>query len=112
WEDRSMMRSWADFQLQRQSKRGFCFITGRDDGALAENHPARIRNPADRAKLVSSNDEAGYTFRGRFHCGDEAAGISDSATQKAHSELRWLIERQGYRNGSQAIVAWAISGKP
>ncbi len=32
-------------------------------------------------------------------------------SQKAHSALRWLISRQGYRSGDQAIVAWATSGK-
>ncbi len=31
-------------------------------------------------------------------------------TQKAHNALRWLIARQGYQDGDQAIVAWAVSG--
>jgi CRISPR-associated protein Csd1 len=34
------------------------------------------------------------------------------ASQKAHNALRWLIARQGYPNGDQRIVAWAVSGKP
>ena len=35
-----------------------------------------------------------------------------STTQKAHNALRWLLARQGYQNGDQAIVAWALSGQP
>ena len=32
-------------------------------------------------------------------------------SQKAHNALRWLIQRQGFRNGDQIIAAWAVSGK-
>jgi CRISPR-associated protein Csd1 len=32
-------------------------------------------------------------------------------TQKAHSALRWLINRQGYIKGDLAIVAWSINGE-
>ena len=41
----------------------------------------------------------------------KAAGVSFDVTQKAHNALRWLIYRQGYRNGEQVFVAWAVSGK-
>ena len=41
---------------------------------------------------------------------DEACGVGFEVTQKAHSALRWLIARQGRRDGDQAIVAWAVSG--
>ena len=39
-------------------------------------------------------------------------GVGLDVTQKAHSALQWLIKRQGFRNGDQVIVAWAVSGKP
>jgi CRISPR-associated protein Csd1 len=71
-----------------------------------------LRHGADGAKLISSNDKDGYTFRGRFTNADQAAGVSSDITQKAHSALRWLIgRRQAHRNGSQSIVAWVVSGK-
>ena len=76
----------------------------------AEQHPAKLRNDGDKAKLISSNDTSGFTFRGRFTDAGQACGVGFEVTQKAHSALRWLISRQGYRNGDQAIVAWATSG--
>jgi CRISPR-associated protein Csd1 len=38
-------------------------------------------------------------------------GVGYAVSQKAHSALRWLIERQGYNNGDQVFVAWAVGGK-
>ncbi len=32
-------------------------------------------------------------------------------SQKAHSALRWLIERQGTRAGDQACGSFAVNGK-
>lgn len=71
-----------------------------------------MRNDGDKAKLISSNDTSGFTFRGRFEDANQACGVGFDVTQKVHSALRWLISRQGYRsrNGDQAIVAWATSG--
>jgi CRISPR-associated protein Csd1 len=37
--------------------------------------------------------------------------VGSGVTQKAHSALRWLIERQGYKAGDQVFVAWAVNGK-
>jgi CRISPR-associated protein Csd1 len=85
------------------------------EGVLAEQHPAKLRSGADKAKLVSSNDKSGLTFRGRFLDADQAAGVGYEVTQKAHNALRWLIERQRHRSGDprapQIVVAWAVTGK-
>jgi CRISPR-associated protein Csd1 len=77
---------------------------------LASNHPRRVRSDRDGAKLISSNDTSGYTFRGRFLNAAEACGVSAAVTQKAHSALAWLIRRQAYRDGNQVFVSWAIGG--
>jgi CRISPR-associated protein Csd1 len=79
---------------------------------LAVQHPAKLRHGGDKAKLISANDSSGYTYRGRFTNDDEALGVGFVATQKAHNALRWVIERQGYRNGDQVFVAWELAGKP
>ena len=110
WEDQEMIASWISYYESLQSKFGLCMVNGCET-TLAEQHPAKLRNGADKAKLVSSNDKNGYTFRGRFVDAEQAVGIGFDATQKAHNALRWLIARQGYRNGDQVIVAWAVSGK-
>ena len=109
WTDDSVWKSWADYTAAIKSVEGLCYVTGVQK-FLADQHPKRIRHGGDGAKLISSNDTSGYTFRGRFTSAQEACGVSFEVTQKAHSALRWLISRQGWRDGEQAIVAWAVSG--
>ncbi|MFO3431999.1 type I-C CRISPR-associated protein Cas8c/Csd1 [Legionella pneumophila serogroup 1] len=110
WLDISLQESWVKFDATIDSKKGFCFVKG-DNTSLAVNHPAKIRHTGDKAKLISANDMHGYTYRGRFNDETEAVGVGFEVTQKAHNALRWLLSRQGYRNGDQRIVAWAVSGK-
>jgi len=111
WEDSSLIDSWQKFAASQQTKIGMCLVKG-ESCILAEQHPSKLRHGADKAKIVSSNDSAGFTFRGRFVNPDQAAGISFDATQKIHSALRWLISRkQAFRNGDQVIVSWALRGQ-
>jgi CRISPR-associated protein Csd1 len=85
---------------------------------IGKKHPRFLRNPSDGAKLISANDDEGYVFRGRFTDGKKEYGrqtcsVGFDVSQKAHSALRWLIQRPGgYRNDTQAIVSWAVAGKP
>ena len=111
WTDRSLHQSWANFYTGQQTRRGTCVVTGSLGSLLASKHPKRLRNPADGAKLLSSNDDEGYTFRGRFHNADEALSVGYDVTQKAHNALRWLIDRQSYRNAEQFIVSWSVGGE-
>ena len=110
WEDVDLINAWSCFDRFNNSQRGFCMVTG-GNVRLAQNHSRFIRHPGDGAKLISSNDTSGFTFRGRFIDADQACGVGFDVTQKAHNALRWLIARQAYRNGDQAVVAWAVSGK-
>jgi len=110
WKDQGLMDAWIGFYSGQKDSKGLCFVTG-DILNLAEQHPAKLRHGADKAKFISSNDTSGFTFRGRFIDADQACGVGFEVTQKAHNALRWLIARQAYRNGDQAIVAWAVSGK-
>ena len=133
WEDKSLREAWVAFdayQSQHQDddtalrntvsrlkrgkdhkpQQGLCMVTGKTM-LLATNHPKRLRHGGDGAKLISSNDTDGYTFRGRFLGADEACSVGFEVTQKAHSALRWLIARQAFRSGDQVVVAWAVSGK-
>jgi CRISPR-associated protein Csd1 len=110
WTDQSLQQSWVDFNASSEGETGLCYISA-EEKKIAVNHPAKLRHTGDKAKLVSSNDSAGFTFRGRFTDWSQAAGISFDVTQKAHNALRWLISRQGYRNGDQVYVSWAVSGK-
>jgi CRISPR-associated protein Csd1 len=110
WEDPKVRESWMRFLASRKAELGLCMVTG-EMAALAENHPKRLRHSADGAKLISSNDEKGYTFRGRFDQAKQAYGVGSTVTQKAHNALRWLIQRQGYKAGEEVFVAWAVNGQ-
>lgn len=120
WRDSGLQKKWIDYDNANAGKTGLCYISG-DVQPLAASHPAKLRHSGDKAKLISSNDLSGFTFRGRFtdskssieDNGLQPAGVGIVTTQKAHNALRWLIGRpkQAFRNGDQAIVAWATSGK-
>ncbi|MDR4652103.1 MAG: type I-C CRISPR-associated protein Cas8c/Csd1 [Nitrosomonas sp.] len=110
WKDQDLMNAWIGFYSNQKDNRGLCLVTG-EILNLAEQHPAKLRHGADKAKFISSNDTSGFTFRGRFIDANQACGVGFEVTQKAHNALRWLIARQAYRSGDQAIVAWAVSGK-
>lgn len=111
WTDKTIQQSWADYAASEKAEKGFCLVQGKE-AVISTMHPAKLRHTGDKAKLISSNDTAGYTFRGRFATAEEAASVSADVSAKAHSALRWLISRQGIRNGDQVTVAWTISGKP
>ena len=112
WRDREVWCSWSKFYESTLSSNGLCYVLGTNEN-LAVQHPAKLRHAADKAKLISSNDSSGFTFRGRFTDpeGAQVCGVSFDVTQKAHNALRWLIARQKGCLGDQAIVAWAVSGK-
>ena len=114
WKDTGLQDKWIAYDAEMSVERGVCMVTGEMDSVLASSHPKRIRHAGDGAKLISSNDGSGFTFRGRFtdNDGKQAAGVGFVVTQKAHSALRWLIKRQSYRNGDQVYVAWSVGGKP
>lgn len=111
WKDLSVRDAWIRYEFSQALETDLCFVAGNMQ-PLATNHPKRIRHGADGAKIISTNDDKGYTFRGRFGSASQACGIGYETTQKAHNALRWLIERQGYIDPTgQVIVSWEISGK-
>lgn len=111
WNAQEVIQSWIDYYTATKETKALCYVTG-EESFSADQHPAKLRNDGDKAKIISSNDSSGYTFRGRFLTADQAATVGFETTQKAHFALRWLIGRQGYNRYGLAIVAWATSGKP
>lgn len=107
WEDAELFDSWAKFREKNSQARGFCYVSAKADAVLPKFHAARIRNSGDGAKLISSNDSEGFTYRGRLTKSSEVCCVSAEISQKAHSALRWLISRQGtVINKDFAVVAW------
>lgn len=118
WLDSDVQKSWINYENSKQALSGICYVSG-DEEPVMLNHPKKLRHTGDNAKIISSNDWTGFTFRGRFtdtkasskESGLQGVSIGSLTSQKAHNALRWLIDRQGFKNGDQAIVAWAVSGK-
>lgn len=110
WEDAELLEAWIKYYASQQQQKGLCLASG-EETTLAEQHPSKIRNDGDKAKIVSSNDNSGFTFRGRLTDAEQACGVGFEVTQKAHKALQWLIRRQSFRNSDQVIVTWNTEGK-
>ena len=102
----ALQDSWSSYAPTLLKSRGTCYVTGQV-GTLSSKFPKRIRNAGDGAKIISSNDSEGYTYRGRFIKAEEAFGLSSVVSFKAHSALRWLLSKQGYADGDQSILVWS-----
>ncbi|NLU25853.1 MAG: type I-C CRISPR-associated protein Cas8c/Csd1 [Hungateiclostridium thermocellum] len=105
WDDPKVCQDYIDFYLSKQKEKQLCYVTG-EIVPCSNNHPKRIRHAADQAKLISANDESGYTYRGRFKTSEEAVQISYEISQKAHNALKWLITKQGKNFGDKVFLLW------
>jgi len=112
WLDGSLYQAWMNYDASNKQRCGLCMATGKKETIIAEQHPAKLRHGADKAKLISSNDTNGYTFRGRFEEADQACTVGFDVTQKAHNALRWLLsdKKRTFQNDEQRIIAWEIAG--
>jgi len=138
WNDVALREAWVTYYNAWKAETEeplMCMVTGKL-APVATMHPAKLRSTGDKAKLISSNDTAGFTFRGRFMdpykpkkakkgtkvdtamkraitAADQACTISYEVSQKSHLALRWLLSyerRQAFRNGTQSYVAWESTG--
>lgn len=105
WKETELYEDYIRFYLSRLEKTGLDYITGTCI-KISEKQPSKIRNSADKAKIISANDSSGFTYRGRFISKEETVGVGYVPSQEAHNALRWLIERQGYRDHGMCIVSW------
>lgn len=105
WKDTEVFDSFVNYYQGRLGDEDLCYVTGKRLPST-ERHANKIRNAADKAKLISSNDNTGFTFRGRFKESRDAASISYEVSQKAHNALKWLIQRQGKTIDQRVFLVW------
>ncbi len=105
WLDTSLYDSFIAWNGEEMAETALCYATG-EQKAVTYKHPSKIRNTGDKAKLISSNDESGFTYRGRFADKTEAISVSYDFSQKMHNALRWLIQRQGIPFDTLTLVVW------
>lgn len=106
WKDPEMYESFIRYYRDLLGDEDLCFVTG-ERLPSTDKHANKIRNAADKAKLISANDTSGFTFRGRFNKGNEVASISYEVSQKAHNALKWLINRQGKIIDQRVFLVWS-----
>lgn len=105
WKDHEMYESFIHYYRDLLGEDDLCFVTGKKLPST-DKHANKIRNAADKAKLISANDTSGFTFRGRFNKSNEVASISYEVSQKAHNALKWLINRQGKIVDQRVFLVW------
>lgn len=108
WLDQSLYNHFIAWDNSESCETGLCYATGKT-GPVTYKHPSKIRNTGDKAKLISANDESGYTYRGRFQDKTEAISVSYDFSQKMHNALRWLIQRQGIPLDTMVLLVWTSS---
>lgn len=111
--DNSLFKSWQNVCEALEGNLALCYATG-EILKVTTTHPKGFLNGEHGAKLISSNDDTNYTFRGKFTDngkGDvlQAANISELYSDKAHAALEWLLKRQGHNSDGLGIVAWAAT---
>lgn len=106
WKDKSLHESFMNFNSSMMGNVQLCYASGAME-AVTYKHPSKIRHSGDKAKLISSNDESGFSYRGRFKNKEEAFAVSYNFSQKMHNALKWLIQKQGIRFDSMTLIVWA-----
>ncbi|MBE1553054.1 type I-C CRISPR-associated protein Cas8c/Csd1 [Sporosarcina limicola] len=110
WEDKELFKAFQQYlanKMDKEAEVGLCYVTGQTI-PLTERHGSRLRNAGDMSKLISSNDNTGFTYRGRFDKPNQAVQIGYDISQKAHSAMRWLIQRQGYRSDTRNFITFGV----
>ena len=106
WKDKSLQESFISFNSSLMGRKQLCYASGEEIPATYK-HPSKIRNSGDKAKIISTNDESGFTYRGRFADKEQAVSVGYEYSQKIHNALRWLIEKQGKKIDSMTVIVWA-----
>lgn len=110
WQDERLFEDYIKYFNSRLSEKEFCYATG-DVVPITNKHPSKITHSGDKSKIISANDTANFTFKGRFHSASEAATIGYEVSQKAHNALKWLITNQGKRIGKKTFLLWGIDNE-
>lgn len=105
WYDKTLFNSFINFYKTLHDDDDLCYISGKRM-YCTDKHPGKLRKGKDKAKLISSNDSSGFTFRGRFATKKDAISVGYETSQKIHNALRWLIQKQAYQRDGLTILTW------
>ena len=106
WKDKTFQESFIRFNNSLMGEKQLCYASGKYVPSTYK-HPSKIRNSGDKAKIISTNDESGFTYRGRFFNKEQAVSVGYEYSQKIHNALKWLIQKQGMNIDSMTIIVWS-----
>lgn len=111
WEDTTLFSAYISYydSLIKNKDEDLSMLDGTMD-VILENNPKGIVAANYGAKLISANDSSGFTYRGRFTEGRQAATVGYHASQKAHNALQWLANDQGVIIGGRTFICWNPKG--
>ena len=110
WEDPQLFECFQRWYMKNSSaKQDLCLLTG-EYVPIGTKHPKGMISTSSGAKLISSNDSSGFTYRGHFSNAEEAGSIGYIASQKAHSALRWIAANDGVTLGGRTFLTWNPAG--
>ena len=113
WMDTSLFEAYMNYydSIIKNNNMDLCMLNG-DMDVVLESNPKGIVAGRDNygAKLISANDKSGFTFRGRFTEGRQAATVGYHASQKAHNALQWVASDQGVIIGGRTFICWNPKG--
>lgn len=116
WANERLFKAFSDwYKNERREKYGdddFCMVLG-ERTIPAKNHMKGVVSHHGNAKLISSDDNDNFTYRGRFNNANQAASVGYDASQKAHNALKWLVDEQGSGAmfGKRTFLCWNPKGK-
>lgn len=112
WKDTTLQKEYQDFFQHHFSKMDvrLCYATGKILPTTGK-HSRGIRYPGDNAKLISANDNKGFTFRGRFANRDECVSVGYESSQKIMNVLSWLVRNQGYSHSKKKERVFLVWGR-
>ncbi|WP_366922647.1 type I-C CRISPR-associated protein Cas8c/Csd1 [Metallumcola ferriviriculae] len=105
WQDGKVYDSFIGFYKDKLQENDLCYVTG-ERKPRTVMHSSGLRRAGDKAKLISSNDTTGFTYRGRFAKGNDVTCVSYDVSQKAHNALKWLILKQGKTVDGRVFLVW------
>ncbi len=113
WEDTTLFKRYAAFYAAEcaEMHRDICLVSGKED-IVCEMHPKGVVAINYGAKLVSANDDSGFTYRGRFTQAHQAYCLGYTASQKAHHALHWIAANEGVIFGGRTFLCWNPDGAP
>lgn len=88
WRNTELFQAFIGYcqVISQEERQDICMLTGKKVQS-AKQHPKGIVSFNGNAKLISANDKASFTYRGRFSQDWQAAMVGYEASQKAHNKI-------------------------